>query len=108
MGSLKKNDFMITYLETYPIIILGITAILGFFTGFIVGVKYSEKRDGYNIPNGTLLAWFIASLWIGFHVYSMLVSGIKVATIFDVIGAMCVGSVIGFDVASLLAKFIKK
>lgn len=84
--------------------------MIGFFTGFIVGIRYAKRRGGYEVPNGKILAWIVSLIWISFHIYTLIISGERVATVFDVIGAMAVGSVIGFDAEKLLERIfnIKK
>jgi len=99
---------MLEIIQQNSIVIMAGAYILGMFTGFILSMRYHRLYGTEPLSGGKIFAWFLATLWISFHVHSLLISGEKVATIFDVIGAMSVGSVLGFNVETLLSKIVNK
>jgi hypothetical protein len=90
---------------TVPMSIIVLVAFAaGFFGGFVLGVYYAKRNE--KLKAAKTLAWLMSLTWISFHVYSLLTTGERVATVFDVVGALAVGNVIGFDVEVLLEKVI--
>lgn len=90
---------------TLSIVVL-VAFAAGFLAGFIAGVRAAKKNE--KMKAAKALAWGIAFLWMGFHIYSLLTTGDRVATVFDVMGAAAVGNILGFDVEQIIDKVARK
>lgn len=77
--------------------------ILGALT--VIGVVTRYAR----VPKGDILAWLVAFVWIVAQVYSVLKNGAGLPEpIFNLVGGMSVGHIVGYDVVKALVVWMKK
>lgn len=84
----------------YPeITIPAIFAIIGFITGWVARAKYCDKII---TPASEYLAWFFSVAWLFLHGYGLLTGKFNIPWAFDIIGAMTIGHVLGFDIKDII------
>lgn len=81
------------------IIIPAICAIIGFISGW---VSRSKLGDNFKTPASEYLAWVFSIAWLFLHGYGLLTGKFNITWIFDIIGAMTIGHVLGFDVKEII------
>ena len=87
-------------------ILILIAFAAGFLAGIIMGIRLARKNE--KMKSAKALAWGIAFMWMGFHIFSLLTTGDRVATVFDVMGAAAVGNILGFDIEQIFEKLAKR
>lgn len=76
---------------------------VGFVLGFILGFTIALFRKGH-VQASSFFAIFVASLWLAFQSISILVSGQGLPFIFDVVGGVAVGQLLGVDIIDRIIK----
>lgn len=82
-----------------------ICAIIGFITGWFARAKIGKTKT---IIASEVLAWVFALVWLFLHGYGLLTGKFNLPWVFDVVGAMTIGHVLGFDVKEIINAIRKK
>jgi len=88
-----------------------IIPLISFSVGFFVGALMSHylcKSSKKLIKASEGFAWLLSFIWVGLHVYGLITGAFKVPWVFDVIGGMTIGHVIGYDVTTVIEAIRKK
>lgn len=81
-----------------------------FFAGFLVGMPFgifiaaTFQKNKINFIKA--LNVFLFFIWIFIHVYGFF-NDLQVPWIFDIVGGLAVGHLLGFDVSSIISRFKK-
>ena len=89
---------------------IGITlafAILGFISGWVARGQ-TKNVDEFKIRASELLAWVFSLAWLFLHGYGLLTGKFNIPWAFDIVGAITIGHVLGFDVKEVINAIRKK
>jgi len=90
----------------YPeITIPAIFAIIGFITGWIARSRIGEEK---RTPASEYLAWVFSLAWLSLHGYGLVSGKFNIPWAFDIVGAMTIGHVLGFDIKEVISAVKKK
>lgn len=79
--------------------------LISFLVGFMLGLLTQHhlcKKDKNLFKANESLAWFFAIVWLGLHIYGLVTGKFKLPWIFDVLGGLTIGHVIGFDIKDII------
>jgi len=90
----------------YPeITIPAIFLVVGFITGW---VSRSTVGDKVKTTPAEYLAWVFSLCWLSLHGYGLISGKFNIPWAFDIVGAMTIGHVLGFDIKDIISAVKKK
>ena len=88
-----------------------ITSLISFVVGFISGGlarHFLCVKDKKLIKASEGLAWIFAIVWLALHVYGLVSGAFKLPWVFDVLGGLTIGHVMGFDIGKVVDAIKRK
>lgn len=87
------------YVTIETLIALGLGLVMGYALGFAVAFYFKKDK----IDSVKFMSTVIFVTWVGLHIYGFF-NAISVPLLFDIVGGVTVGNLLGFDLGEVFSK----